>query len=144
VAKSQTALILGAGFSCEAELPSTKTIVKTFLQSPQYGQLGVQIEDEISHQLEKFWQYAFDYDEQGPLPSLEDHFTVLDLAANSGRNIGPEYTPRKLRAIRRFSIHRIFQILEPKLPPQPDYRKAPRFTATEINRRRKHQLGRCG
>jgi hypothetical protein len=42
---------------------------------------------------------------------LEDHFTVLDLAANTGRNIGPEYTPKKLRAIRRLSIHRIFQIL---------------------------------
>jgi SIR2-like domain len=39
---------------------------------------------------------------------------VLDLAANTGRNIGPEYPPRKLRAIRRLSIHRVFQILDQK------------------------------
>jgi hypothetical protein len=112
VPESETALILGAGFSCEAGLPGTKKIVETFLTSPQGGQLRPEIEDEISRQLTEFWRYVFHYDGQSPLPSLEDHFTVVDLAANSGRNIGPRYTPRKLRAIRRFSIHRIFQILD--------------------------------
>jgi NAD-dependent SIR2 family protein deacetylase len=87
--------------------------VETFLKSPQDGLLGPQIEDAISKQLRQFWQYVFQYNGQGgPLPSLEDHFTVLDLAANSGRNIGPHYTPQKLRAIRRLSIHRVFQILD--------------------------------
>jgi hypothetical protein len=84
--------------------------VNTFLQSPPSG-LDPRIEDEITNQLKKFWKYVFNFDGQADLPSLEDHFTILDLAANSGRNIGPDYTPRKLRAIRRFSIHRIFQIL---------------------------------
>jgi len=114
VPKPKTALILGAGFSCEAGLPSTRKIVETFLESPRNGELDPQIEEEISLQLRKFWKYAFNFDGHGELPSLEDHFTVIDLAANTGRNIGPEYTPRKLRAIRRLSIHRVFQILDLK------------------------------
>lgn len=109
--KPKVALILGAGFSCESGLPTTRRVVNTFLQSPPSG-LDPRIEDEITNQLKKFWKYVFNFDGQADLPSLEDHFTILDLAANSGRNIGPEYTPRKLRAIRRFSIHRIFQILD--------------------------------
>lgn len=107
---STIALVVGAGFSCEAGLPSTKNIVKSFLKSQQ-SNLGQVIENEITDQLDKFWKYVFNFNKRS-LPSLEDHFTVLDLAANSGRNVGPEYTPRKLRAIRRFSIQRIFQILE--------------------------------
>jgi hypothetical protein len=111
VPKPKVALVLGAGFSCEAGLPNTRSVVNTFLQSPDSG-LDPRIEDEITNQLKKFWKYVFNCDGQVDLPSLEDHFTILDLAANSGRNIGPEYTPRKLRAIRRFSIHRMFQILD--------------------------------
>jgi len=34
------------------------------------------------------------------------------LAANSGHHLGSLYSPRKLRAIRRFSIHRIFDIID--------------------------------
>jgi NAD-dependent SIR2 family protein deacetylase len=113
VPESKISLILGAGFSCEAGLPSTKSIVNSFLGSPE-GELDPRIEAEISLQLRKFWKYTFNYDGHGDVPSLEDHFTVLDLAANSGRNIGPEYTPRKLRAIRRLSVHRVFQILNLK------------------------------
>lgn len=109
--KPKVAFILGAGFSCESGLPTTRKVVNTFLKSPQSG-LDPRIEDEITNQLKKFWKYVFSFDGQDDFPSLEDHFTILDLAANSGRNIGPEYTPRKLRAIRRFSIHRIFQILD--------------------------------
>jgi hypothetical protein len=45
-------------------------------------------------------------------PALEYHFTAIDLAANSGHHLGTDYSPRKLRAIRRFSIHRAFKILD--------------------------------
>jgi len=113
MAKSKVALILGAGFSCEAGLPSTRNIVADFVEPPING-LNPLIEMEISRQLTKFWKYVFNWNGGPNRPSLEDHFTVLDLAANSGRNIGPEYPPRKLRAIRRLSIHRIFQILNAK------------------------------
>jgi len=110
----KTALILGAGFSCEAGLPSTKTVVETFLDRHTDGHLDAQIEEEVSRQLLGFWKYVFRFDGHGPSPTLEDHFTVLDLATNTGRNIGPTYTPKKLRAVRRLSIHRVFQILDLK------------------------------
>jgi hypothetical protein len=118
VPDSKAVLILGAGFSCEAGLPSTKSIVKSFLESP-LSELDPRIEEEISRQLRKFWKYVFNFDKQRVFPSLEDHFTVLDLAANSGRNIGREYTPRKLRAIRRLSIQRVFEILDLKYQASP-------------------------
>ena len=47
-----------------------------------------------------------------PVPSLEDHFTQIDLAANSGHHLGPAYPPKLLRALRRFTIHRVFKILD--------------------------------
>lgn len=111
-AKLRIALILGAGFSCEAGLPSTTDIVQVFLNPPENSLLSPEVEKEISRLLRKFWMDVFNYKESGSRPTLEDHFTVLDLAANVGRNIGPEYTPKRLRAIRRLSIHRIFQILD--------------------------------
>jgi NAD-dependent SIR2 family protein deacetylase len=117
--KPKVTLILGAGFSREAGLPDTQTIAARFLHAPLDGQLDFEIEQEISHQLRVFWEYAFNYDGSNESPSLEDHFTILDLAANTGRNIGSEYPPNKLRAIRRFSIHRIFQILALNYHPSP-------------------------
>src|SRR5215467_10519513 len=106
--RPKIALILGAGFSREAGLPDTNGVAADFLRSPHGGHLPFEVEEEISSQLKAFWKYAFNYRRYGEPPSLEDHFTVLDLAANTGRNIGPVYTPKKLRAIRRLSIHRIF------------------------------------
>lgn len=115
--RPKVALVFGAGFSCEAGLPSTKKVAAQFLQSPRRSEVGVRIEQEISKQLRMFWEYAFNYRGGRGSPSLEDHFTVLDLAANAGRNIGSKYPPRKLRAIRRLSIHRIFQILDLRYTP---------------------------
>jgi hypothetical protein len=43
---------------------------------------------------------------------LEDHFTQLDMAANTGHQLGSVYLPKQLRAIRRWSIHRIFTLLK--------------------------------
>jgi hypothetical protein len=111
VPKPPVTTILGAGFSCEAGLPDTENIAASFLQE-QDGNFPPEIDQEISHQLTEFWKYVFGYSGGGQPPSLEDHFTVLDLAANTGRNLGPQYPPKKLRAIRRLSIHRIFQILD--------------------------------
>jgi hypothetical protein len=50
---------------------------------------------------------------------LEDHFTLLDLSANSGHNLGREYGPKELRAIRRLTIHRVFQLLDREVSPHP-------------------------
>lgn len=76
--------------------------------------VAIEVEQEISKHLMKFWQQIFGYVDGKSRPSLEDHFTAIDLAANTGHHLGPSYSPRKLRAIRRFSIHRAFQILDLK------------------------------
>lgn len=114
VPKPKVALIVGAGFSCEAELPSTRKLSLQFLKSPKNGVVPLQIEQQISNHLATFWRGAFGCGVEKSKPSLEDHFTAIDLAANTGHNLGPSYSPRKLRALRRFSIHRVFQILDLK------------------------------
>jgi hypothetical protein len=45
-------------------------------------------------------------------PTFQDHFTALDLAANTGHQLGTFYRPSKLRATRRFSLHRVFETLD--------------------------------
>jgi NAD-dependent SIR2 family protein deacetylase len=47
VPNSRIALILGAGFSCEAGLPSTREIAASFLQSPHGGTLPFAIEEKL-------------------------------------------------------------------------------------------------
>ncbi|HEY4949191.1 MAG TPA: hypothetical protein VIH88_02550 [Candidatus Acidoferrales bacterium] len=112
IATDKVALIVGAGFSTEANLPTTSEMGERFLQTPPKPILPGSVEDEINRQLQKFWESTFGYKHGRPHPSLEDHFTLIDLAANSGHHIGPAYSPKKLGAIRRFSIHRAFQILD--------------------------------
>ena len=53
-------------------------------------------------------------------PRSEDHFTLLDLAANAGTDIGHDYTPARLRALRRISIHRVFEIIDTFYRPSPE------------------------
>lgn len=110
--KPQVALIVGGGFSSEASLPTTPQLGRKFLHVPPRAVLREEVEQEISRQLTKFWNSVFHHRTGNRHPSLEDHFTVIDLAANTGHHIGPDYSPRKLRAIRRLSIHRVFQILD--------------------------------
>jgi len=112
--KPRISVILGSGFSAEFGLPTTKKLSAHFLQPPNDSTL----DNAISKILKEFWKDAFGYAEgKNNTPSLEDHFTMLDLSANSGHHLGREYSPRKLRAIRRMSIHRVFQILDMKYKP---------------------------
>lgn len=78
-----------------------------------------EIEQEITERLVAFWRQVFSYRNSATKPALEDHFTAIDLAANTGHHLGVDYSPRKLRAIRRFSIHRAFRILDLRYNPSP-------------------------
>ena len=109
--KPSLSLVLGSGFSKDAGLLTTADIPSKFLMTPSESVLPSTLEEEISDILKTFWKKVFGYENGGVTPSLEDHFTLLDLAANSGHHLGRYYNPKKLRAIRRMSIHRIFQIL---------------------------------
>lgn len=111
MSKPRIALILGSGFSKDAGLSTTAEIPSKFLLTPETTVLTIELEEKISQILKRYWVRVFGYRDGGTPPSLEDHFTLLDLAANSGHNLGRYYSPKKLRAIRRMSIHRVFQIL---------------------------------
>src|SRR5215471_17156279 len=102
------ALIVGAGFSVAAKIPSTNHLARRFLATPRGAG---PVDDAITEALTKFWDKVFGSNDTRQ-PTLEEHFTVLDLAANSGHQLGRSYPPRKLRAIRRLSIHRTFQVLD--------------------------------
>lgn len=113
--KRKVALILGSGFSREAQLPTTKDLANCFVEFPNSSNGWNEddsIEREITKHLKSFWERVFGYIGSGTGPSLEDHFTIIDMAANSGHQLGPQYNPQKLRAIRRLSIHRVFHLLE--------------------------------
>jgi len=106
--KESVAIILGSGFSCESGLPPTRGMAEQFLTGGD-----APLDRAISTILGIFWKDVFGYKSgEDDLPSLEDHFTMLDLAANSGHHLGLKYPPKKLRALRRMSIHRVFQILD--------------------------------
>lgn len=102
------ALIVGAGFSVPAGISSANQLARQFLTTPvEPGP----VDDAITEALTDFWTKVFGADGETQ-PTLEEHFTVLDLAANTGHQLGRHYPPRKLRAIRRLSIHRMFQVLD--------------------------------
>ncbi len=44
-------------------------------------------------------------------PELEDIFTTLDLSANTGHHLGPKYSPKDLRRLRRMLLSRIIRML---------------------------------
>lgn len=114
---NDTVLFLGAGFSKASGLKTTRDVEKIFLNlGPTNATQDPKLQEEISHLLRKYWHDVFSSTSRRDPPSLEDHFTLLDLAANTGHNLGP-YTPVKLRAIRRLSIHRIFDILDEGFKP---------------------------
>lgn len=102
------ALIVGAGFSVPAGISSANQLARRFLTTPvEPGP----VDDAITEALTNFWSEVFGADGDTQ-PTLEEHFTALDLAANTGHQLGRHYPPRKLRAIRRLSIHRTFQVLD--------------------------------
>lgn len=112
-----TTVIVGAGFSTAAGLPSTKMLSTRFLDLEETLPTPLEVQEAISRQLLRFWQDAFGFDLGATsYPSFEDHFTLLDLAANTGHNLG-HYSPVKLRALRRLSIHRVFDILDTEYRP---------------------------
>ena len=111
VAKTRLVLFLGSGFSRALGLPTTETLSRDLLTNPE-GSVDKPLEEFISARIREFWQAVFGWREGTRHPALEDHFTQIDMAANAGHNLGATYSPKKLRAIRRLTIHRIFSLLK--------------------------------
>jgi hypothetical protein len=99
-------------------LPPAAELSKHFLTFG--GAKATTVQKIISNNLRDYWHAIFGYEDGGIVPTFEDHFTLLDLAANVGHNIGHHYTPARLRALRRISIHRVFEIIDKFYRPSPE------------------------
>ncbi len=112
----KTAIILGAGFSCCAGVPSQENMLKAFLSNDFSGPQDLM----ITQSIKQFLKAVFGWTDGDDLPALEDIFTMIDLSAGSGHNLGKALAPRALRAIRRMLIDRIFAIIDRKFIASPD------------------------
>jgi NAD-dependent SIR2 family protein deacetylase len=116
---NDTVLIAGAGLSKVAGLPTTGELTKRFLNIQGTRATLAPFQRVITDILQDYWTTVFGF-AGGEPPSFEDHFTMLDLAANTGHHLGSHFSPKKLRAIRRLSIHRVFDILDQTYDPIPE------------------------
>jgi len=105
---ADTAIILGAGFSKTAELPLQNEFSHLLMSADFNSPLDLTITNAIID----FLRRVFGWRQGDTLPSLEDIFTMIDLSSGTGHSLGRTYTPKKLRAIRRMLIYRIFSILD--------------------------------
>lgn len=104
------AYIVGGGFSYYAGLPLTSGFTRALIaaRDPDSGRSGA-----LVRYLERFVNRTFGISPNSSQdwPSLEDLFTCIDLAANSGHHLGGKYSPAKLRTIRRCLLARIMRML---------------------------------
>jgi hypothetical protein len=124
--------IVGAGFSKHAGLPLQDGFTKALLEPraneshpmrPLAEHLGRFVHDAFDHKKEanaKFW------------PSLEDVFTNIDLAANTGHHLGHEHAPSNLRMTRRVLLARMIRMLDERFAKaesakDADWRRLDRF-----------------
>lgn len=104
-------LFLGSGFSAGLGLPTTSDARKRLLETCGSTPEEQRQEEFVTKAIGAFWRDVFGWDGGATHPSLEDHFTALDFAANTGHCLGRNYNPKKLRAIRRMTIHRVFELV---------------------------------
>jgi hypothetical protein len=103
--------IVGAGFSANAGLPLTSNFTRELLsidnRKSSSSALLVQF-------IRQFVNDTFNNGqdiEPANWPALEDVFTSVDLAANSGHHLGEKYSAGKLRTVRRALLVRTIRML---------------------------------
>jgi hypothetical protein len=104
--------IVGAGFSKYAGLPLQSNFTEALLEAradeaypmrPLIDHLGAFVHDVFDHYVTakaRFW------------PDLEDVFTNIDLAANTGHHLGLTHSPSELRTTRRVLLARMMCMLD--------------------------------
>ena len=106
-------LIVGAGFSKNAGLPLVSDFTKELLNlrglrlDGPNARLVAFIKDFVNT---TFGEGAARTADQWP--DLEDVFTLVDLAANSGHHLGPQYPAARLRLVRRTIIARMIRMFD--------------------------------
>src|SRR6266700_5945534 len=109
--RSESVFVVGAGFSLYAGTPLQMEFTDALLsgRGSASGNSG-----EIVQHRREFVNRAFDHKTTAGAqfwPELEDIFTCIDLSANSGHNLGPQFSPSELRTTRRALIYRIITML---------------------------------
>ena len=106
--------IVGAGLSANAGLPLTSAFTE-FLLSPVYSLLSGAPSRPLVRLLDRYiadiYNGGIAIGAARDWPPLEDVFTSLDLAANSGHNLGSGYSASDLRTVRRALLIRIIYML---------------------------------
>jgi hypothetical protein len=109
--RSTNVYIVGAGFSKHAGLPLQSDFTEALLEPradkahpmlPLVKHLATFVHDTFDHSVSakaKFW------------PNLEDVFTNIDLAANTGHHLGLAHPPSSLRTTRRVLLARMMFML---------------------------------
>lgn len=103
--------VVGAGFSKYAGLPLQLDFTEAMLVSR--SDKAHPMQPLIAH-LGQFIHDAFDHNESAKAkhwPNLEDVFTNIDLAANTGHHLGATHAPSKLRMTRRVLLARMMYML---------------------------------
>jgi hypothetical protein len=103
--------IVGAGFSKYAGLPLQSDFTEALLASR--SNTAHPMQPLVAH-LGKFIHDAFDHNESAKAkhwPNLEDVFTNIDLAANTGHHLGATHAPTRLRMTRRVLLARMMYML---------------------------------
>jgi len=93
--------IVGAGFSQYAGLPLQAGFTEALLEPRADEEYPMR---PLINHLEKFVHDAFDHNESAKArfwPNLEDVFTNIDMAANTGHHLGSKHPPSRLRTTRR-------------------------------------------
>lgn len=113
--EKNTVFVVGAGFSSYSGLPLQRDFTQAILEGQNFKQ-GSRSKSIVQY-VRKFVQSAFGQASDsvaGQWPNLEDVFTFIDLAANTGHCLGSEYPPAELRTLRRALIARIIRMLRQK------------------------------
>lgn len=108
-----TVFVAGAGASKAAGLPLTDAFIKKMLDVK-----GLKEEGPSARLVQFLTQFVDDvFGNGGHLPdeewpSLEDAFTIVDMAANTGHHLGPKYSAAELRSVRRCFLLRMIRMIE--------------------------------
>ena len=130
--RKSSVYIVGAGFSKYAGLPLQRDFTEALLEPraieahplrPLVDHLGGFVHDVFDHNESakaKYW------------PNLEDVFTNIDLAANTGHHLGSAHAPASLRTTRRVLLARMMLMLneryiQAEAEKSPDWEKLDRF-----------------
>jgi hypothetical protein len=104
--------IVGAGFSMYAGLPLQKDFTEALLE-PRADEPHSM--PPLVQYLRRFVHDAFDHGETAKArfwPNLEDVFTNIDMAANTGHHLGSKHAPSDLRTTRRVLLARMIRMLD--------------------------------